>query len=48
MWPDGPFNIGVSHSFKSYFFNEEIHFFEQPAISIHTSKLKESERKMLS
>ena len=32
MWPDGPFNIGVSHSFKPYFVNEEINFYEQPAI----------------
>jgi hypothetical protein len=43
MLPDGPFNVGVSYSFKSYFFNEAIHFYEQPAIH----KIKELERKVI-
>jgi hypothetical protein len=43
MWPDRPFNIVVSRSFKFHFVNEEIHFFEQPAI--HTRKFKENIRK---
>jgi hypothetical protein len=43
MWPDGPFKVGVSYSFKSYCFNEEIHFLNS---LLFINVKKELERKV--